>query len=529
LPSSLQSIIFYEGLSPIVNNSITVDVLFDLPTGGNVQAILEDDGTTGNTLSRVRSGPVAFEQTDFRNPTGSLVINGGDLTDDLLINALPDFDASLIVGGLTPFDQVTFAGAVTLAANQNLGVIAKTIDFNGASSDVALSGNGQAHLIAGQSIGMSAGSGLTTSDGDIFLVTNILGNTPGSFVGIDIDGATFQATGTGFINVAGTGGDSGADQFGIRVGSGGKILSGSGSIEVLGRGGISTGDNAQGVRVIGVGSQIGSTSGDVTVVGLGGGAGGSSNDYGVWLEDESEISTGGTGTVSVFGAGGFGTGNSQGGVHLERGASISAVDGAVTVNGEGGDSDGDQNYGVSALVLGTIESTGSGSVTVNGQGGSGDGSQNMGVFLDTGGRIRATGTGTVSVTGTGGVRDGGPQQRRLRQKQQLSRGAFHDYLRERQRDRSRPGGRDGELGHGRRRRRPEHRRNIRHRQYQQRWQRDRFGHRHRWRRQWRSELRGRCRRWRVVDSQLEWQRRGRDHRNRRGRHGIRQQRRRGTV
>ena len=48
--------ITYTGLSPIVNTGTAIDMVFDLPAVSSI-ATLGDDGTTGNTLSRLSSSP----------------------------------------------------------------------------------------------------------------------------------------------------------------------------------------------------------------------------------------------------------------------------------------------------------------------------------------------------------------------------------------------------------------------------------------------------------------------------------------
>src|SRR5262249_46217878 len=121
-----------------------------------------DDGTSGNSLSRVSAATI--ETTDFANPTGSLTINRGNVADALAINALPDFNASLSVGsGGSPIASATFAGAVSLAAGKNLSVVANSIAIGGA---VATSG-GNINLTATGDISLS-GTGTAATGGGGF-------------------------------------------------------------------------------------------------------------------------------------------------------------------------------------------------------------------------------------------------------------------------------------------------------------------------------------------------------------------------
>mgnify|MGYP000909110720 CR=1 FL=1 len=72
----------------------------------------------------------------------SVTINRGNASDTISVNALPDFNAGLTIGGAaTQFASITFAGAVTLATNQSLtGFATGTISLPNAASDLAVSG-----------------------------------------------------------------------------------------------------------------------------------------------------------------------------------------------------------------------------------------------------------------------------------------------------------------------------------------------------------------------------------------------------
>ena len=135
----------YANLKPISNDGTATDVIFNLPAGPST-AVLEDDGTSGNTFSRLRSSNASFETTDFVNPTGSLTINRGNVADTLTINAVPDFDASLTVGSLAnPLNAITIAGNVTTIGSQTYNgpvnlVGTRTLTATGASSDIKFNG-----------------------------------------------------------------------------------------------------------------------------------------------------------------------------------------------------------------------------------------------------------------------------------------------------------------------------------------------------------------------------------------------------
>ncbi|HPM80845.1 MAG TPA: hypothetical protein PLF81_09100, partial [Candidatus Anammoximicrobium sp.] len=403
--TTLRSLVFYTGLAPITNTGTVTDVVFDLPTSGNVQAILEDDGTTGNTLTRLRSNPVAFEQTDFANPSGTVTINRGSATDDLRINAVPDFTAGLTIGeGTAPFDQLTVAGAMTLAGDKNLTGDATSIEISGGSTAVALSGNGAATLTAVQKISMTGGATLSTVDGDISMSANTAGTATGPSVGIYLGGSTVQSTGSGDVSLTGRGSGTGDLQFGVELAFGGKVLGGSGTVTVNGTGSTGTGSFSHGVYVTNANSQINSTGGDVIVTGQGGGTGGASNGQGVVITGGGLISAGGSGTVTVSGTGGAGTGGGNRGIRVADASSqITSSGGDVTVTGQGGGTGGSgSNFGVEVAGGGTITAGDSGTVTVTGTGGAGTGNDNIGVHVpDASSQITSSG-GDVTVVGQGG-------------------------------------------------------------------------------------------------------------------------------
>src|SRR2546421_5706306 len=79
-------------LATLTPTGTTSDVVFNLPATVDT-VYLEDDGTAGNGISRLRSSNGTFASTTFTNPTGSLTINRGNPADTITVNALPDFTA----------------------------------------------------------------------------------------------------------------------------------------------------------------------------------------------------------------------------------------------------------------------------------------------------------------------------------------------------------------------------------------------------------------------------------------------------
>jgi hypothetical protein len=106
--TSDQSLITYTGLEPVdMTGSTITDLIFNLP-GADDQAILEDDGTPSNGISRIRSqNPTpTFETTKFADPQGSLTVNMGGDNGQLTVAPLPDFNKSLVINGAGGDDEV---------------------------------------------------------------------------------------------------------------------------------------------------------------------------------------------------------------------------------------------------------------------------------------------------------------------------------------------------------------------------------------------------------------------------------------
>jgi len=405
----------YANLEPVLINVGTVDeMIFVLPAGGST-AYLEDDGTLGNDLSQLRSADAvpAFETTTFTNPTGSLAVRRGNAVDTLAIMELPDFDANLTIGSLNePLSTITFSGAVELAADNGLwGYSAGTILLDAPGSDIATSGSGAVILNAARNIALNPGSSITCVDGPIGLWANYNEPAVGSqFAGISLTGATISASGTGQIQLLGRGGTVDGNNHGVRIDGGADVWSASGGVWISGVGGAGSGARNYGVLVSGSGTTV-TSGGFVLVEGSGGGVGASSANNGVVVENAGTIAGTGTtslATVTVKGFGGTEAGGSSNvGVAVTHANSqITSAGGALLVEGTGGGSDtSGYNHGV-YLSAGSITGAASGSdpaVTVHGFAGTtGTGEGNCGVIVTgSAGRITSS-TGSVLVHGTGG-------------------------------------------------------------------------------------------------------------------------------
>jgi hypothetical protein len=389
----------YTGLEPIVNTGTASDVIFNLPPAAST-VLLEDDGTSGNGLSRLRSSNSTFETTTFINPTGSLTINRGNAADTLTINALPDFTASLAIGSsANPVGTITVAGAISLAADKSLAAYASgTISFPDATSQLTTSGTGAISLTTARDIVLLTGSSVATVNGDLTLSANLQATpTSGNFSGVFVQGAVVRSTGAGNVTVSGRAGNSGGNQFGVFVVSGGAIEGGTqGLLRVTGTGGSSSSSVKSGVRVTNPNSRIASLGGDILVTGFGG-TGGSFN-RGVELFSGGQIAAGGAGTVTIVGTGGNATGDENQGV-LVNGAttSISSNSGNIAITGVGGGTGASAfNGGVASVGGAAFRAGGSGTLQITGTAGNPAVATN-GVSI--GGDVTTAG-GPIAITGT---------------------------------------------------------------------------------------------------------------------------------
>jgi hypothetical protein len=297
--------------------------------------------------------------------------------------------------------SITFAG--TAAYSLSGGLDSSGVETNTFNDAVTATGAASISVTAPQNIVVTAN--LTGGTGGLSLSANQQATaTAGNFVGIDINGGTVQATGSGTLTLLGRGGnDTSGSQFGVYVHGGGVIAGGSAPTTVTGTGNGTIGGH--GVYVTGAGSLITSGGGDVSVTGTGSGSI-SGGDVGVYVSSSGQITSGGMGTVTVAGTGGGnrGGGDNFGVYVVGSGSTItSGGDGAVSVFGNGGRGSF-TNHGVYVAGSGKVTSGGVGTVTVTGTGGTGgdQADSDFGVYVTDLGSAITSGGGNVGVTGTGG-------------------------------------------------------------------------------------------------------------------------------
>ncbi|MFT5327120.1 MAG: hypothetical protein ACI8P0_005008, partial [Planctomycetaceae bacterium] len=308
-------------------------VLNDLTLLSNQSLNIEtgdgNDTVTFETAATTLSGTGGINVTaETVNVNAALSTPGSDLliaADNLAITATINVGTNFAeIFESTPDTTIGIgAGAGTLSlTDAELDLItAGGIDIGFTSSGTISVGGtvshaGDAHILVetGQNIVFESGSSWTTTDGSLTFEANLSGTSGSSAVGIDVNAALIQATGTGAITVLGHGGDSGSGRHGVLVRGGADIIGGTtGSLTVTGTGGNSlNGSGNDGVFVTDAGSSITSGGGAVSVIGFGGGTGDSSSNVGVAVVSGGVITAGGTGSVNVTGQGGNTTGTTGG-------------------------------------------------------------------------------------------------------------------------------------------------------------------------------------------------------------------------
>lgn len=259
---------------------------------------------------------------------------------------------------------------------------------------------------------ISLNGNLTSNGGDITLGGGAAGDGLGNARGDSANTAGVRLTGAvnaggGNITVHGQGFNGAFNsQYGIVLSGASLGTSGSGTINLVGVGGASTGgDFNAGVEIADSSTVTG--AGATTLAGTGGAANGSSNQ-GVHIATNSNVN-GGAGLLTLTGFGGAATGGGNGGVTIDA-ATVTAGAGGASITGVGGAGTGSSNGVTVKGTTGQIRSTG-GSLNIIGTGSATvSGNSNVGVEVDVGTQILGAGIGTVTVTGTGGTGTGGTNQ-----------------------------------------------------------------------------------------------------------------------
>lgn len=341
----------------------------DLTVSGDEAAdSLEFSVTDGGLLRHDHGGLDSFHSNlDFDSSTP------GDQTialDDLTSLSYTDAGANDTVnfGGTNDFNfsNVDFAALSVTALG--IGIAGNTsIDTQGATT-------GDVSLNASRSVSMNSGSSIETDGGAITLKANMASTTPGTFRGVELEAASITSA-TGDIVLAGHGGDTGSDNYGVYLVNGtvvestGENKTDAATVTIDGTGG----DGSKLNTGVALGGTLYSVAGDVAITGRGGN-GTEGFNYGVFLLDGAAIESSGTSkadaaTITINGTGGDGPGVNPG--VSSRTTSLRSVAGDIAIIGHAGDGSDKGSNGVG--IQGLIESTGASkadaaAITIDGTG-----------------------------------------------------------------------------------------------------------------------------------------------------------------
>ncbi|MBI1244774.1 MAG: filamentous hemagglutinin N-terminal domain-containing protein [Alphaproteobacteria bacterium] len=311
-------------------------------------------------------------------------------------------------------DIIGGTGNVTLSsANSFTGALTVTGQQISVSNTLTATGSGSITLNATQNVTVS--SAISTVSGDILIEGNVASwtgpytsNDPtfasasGNFAGVTLAAGSSVMSAGGNIAIAGKGGDTNYNQFGIYMNASTVVsTTGTGAVTLVGEGGASSSDlfgsggSHTGIYLnggaTGTAVDISTVNGDIRMLGTGGGVGTTDNNGGVaflWAKARST----GAGSIDITGFSGAGA--SRGVVIALTGSEVTTSSGNVTITGTGGGAQltgaGFVSSGVS-IGDGLVRSMGAGNVVVDGiQGASG-----YGIEIGTG----ASTIGNVAMVG----------------------------------------------------------------------------------------------------------------------------------
>ncbi len=364
------------------------------PSAGNIQFAAAGRSFSVNGGLQIVGNSGAVTLTSVT----SITVNAAGGTDSINVGGFTGVLPSLTLNGGTGDDTVNLNGDITFAANANLDVDMQNDDAIpgtdivsvAANANLITSGAGAITVKVSRSIALAAGSSFASENGGVIFDAHAVGTLAGNFHGISLTGASISTSGTGDIQLTGKGGlGASTSQSGVRI-QGNSVVSaaGSGAITITGTGGAGTN------FVEGVGIQAASISvvgGDLQIIGTGG-AGSGSYDSGVRFGPSTQVTSTGSGNISIVGTAGTGTTEHYG----------------LSLGGAGG-----------ALVT----SSGSGAITL--QGSAATATTSAGVQLGTFGASAITsssGSGAVNLVGddvridaTNATIDAGANQATVRQ------------------------------------------------------------------------------------------------------------------
>ena len=404
--------VLFLGASSFGAGSLHVTTLRDIVVGEFAPTTLSTssggislNANTAGTTSGSFNGIALYFATVTSSGSGSVELNG---TGGLGGNGIYMRSGSRVMGGLAG-TSVSVHGTGS-GPTGSVGVVIDAFSVTGTGTMISSNGAnvevvghaGGSVVSSGNKYGVYVAQGTISAGGSgNVVVTGTGGNGTATFnYGVNVDGATAVITSNGgSVQVTGYGGKNGGAAAGVRINNGRITAGGNGNVAVTGTGGDFGGNNF-GVLLSGTGI-LTSSGGNVQVTGQGGNIGTAGTDnHGVSVSLNTQISAGGSGTLSVDGIGGNATNRQNYGVYVN--GTITSAGGAVAVTGQGGGNGADStsNYGV-FVTFGRISAGGNGAVVVNGTGSASVGTGNDGVQVTSSGEITSSG-GSVQVVGQGG-------------------------------------------------------------------------------------------------------------------------------
>ena len=254
-----------ESLYLFAVNGIGITPDYTIITTGNVLTITDVAGN-GETLNITQSSTnIRFNATGrsysingapatlFTTPADialagitSIVVNTAAGNDNINISAFTANLPSLTINGGTGYDEVYFSGDITFATNANLDVDLQNDDATpgtdafavALNANLLLSGTGTATVKVSKTLFLDNGASIETQNGNLTLEANQQTvSSTGFFLGINLFSGAVIRSANGDIALAGRGGTDNANiQHGIEN-KGTIATTGTGNIQLLGTGG----------------------------------------------------------------------------------------------------------------------------------------------------------------------------------------------------------------------------------------------------------------------------------------------------
>jgi len=346
------------------------------------------------------------------DPENITVIAGENTPNQLAAN-----DAFNDPGEDNTINNGTINAAVANVILQATDTITFDAAINISASGVGITAQANNEIVVNQNIRTNGGNVTLNADfdninGGLLDITNATIDTGGgnfigsgkgnaaSTAGVTINNSTIN-TGDGSINITGTGGDSGDNNFGIVVNDGSVIeTTGTGAITLTGTGGNGI-DNNDGISISNLNSRISSVNGTISLTGNGGTGMGEFND-GISIVEGSTVTSSENGNITLTGTGGSGTNGNDGIKMQDAGSAVSSVNGNISLTGNGGTGMGEFNDGISIVEGSVVTSSENGNITLTGTGGTGT-NGNDGIKMQDAGSAVSSVNGNISLTGNGGT------------------------------------------------------------------------------------------------------------------------------